>query len=198
MSTRSEYVNLPRLNRKYLTPIEFDRLLVGASEGPNPVRDRAICLMMHDHALRVGELCSMAEEHVDLGLGIVNMPRQKRSKPIQAQPMRSRTVAAVNKWKKIRPLCGYRALFVSRLGRPFTRQAINILVMEWAAKGAIPFKVYPHMLRHSCGFKLINHPTGSQNLRQIQDWMGHADIKNTEVYTALREDRYAGLWGSET
>ncbi|HCF29011.1 MAG TPA: hypothetical protein DEV81_17820 [Cyanobacteria bacterium UBA11049] len=49
-------------------------------------------------------------------------------------------------------------------------------------------KVHPHMLRHSCGFFLADkgYPT-----RDIQDWLGHASIHNTVIYTAQNSKRFS-------
>jgi type 1 fimbriae regulatory protein FimB len=197
MSSRHSTV---KLERKHLTPTEMERLVHGASEGVNRTRDRAMCLLLFEHALRVTELCRLTMDHVFMGPGepraYIHSPRLKHSlsKP---QDMKAHTQTALQKWVDIRPQVGYRNVFLSRLGRPFTRQGINHLVDAWADRAAIPFIVTPHMLRHSCGHTLINHPTGTRNLRQIQEWMGHKDIKNTERYTALQDDRFKGLWGDD-
>ena len=47
------------------------------------------------------------------------------------------------------------ALFISERGQPFTRQSVNYLIAEAAARAGLP-PVHPHMLRHSCGFSLTN------------------------------------------
>jgi integrase len=44
-------------------------------------------------------------------------------------------------------------LFVSEGGQPLTRQSVNYLVASAAARAALP-SIWPHMLRHSCGFYL--------------------------------------------
>ena len=44
-------------------------------------------------------------------------------------------------------------LFISERGQPLTRQSVNYLLAEAAARAGLP-PVHPHMLRHSCGFPL--------------------------------------------
>ena len=46
-------------------------------------------------------------------------------------------------------------LFISERGQPFTRQSVNYLIAEAAARVGLP-PTHPHMLRHSCGFSLAN------------------------------------------
>jgi type 1 fimbriae regulatory protein FimE len=52
----------------------------------------------------------------------------------------------------------------------------------------LPFPVYPHMLRHACGFKPAHdgHDTCA-----IQEWIGHRNIQHT---TELTSERFKDLW----
>ena len=52
-------------------------------------------------------------------------------------------------------------------------------------------RVWPHMLRHSCGYYLADQGT---DLRTMQDYLGHRDPKHTAHYTRVAEHRFEGLW----
>ena len=54
----------------------------------------------------------------------------------------------------------------------------------------IPFAIHPHMLRHSCGYRLANK---GQDTRAIQDYLGHKNIQHTVKYTKLAEHRFNGF-----
>jgi site-specific recombinase XerD len=47
------------------------------------------------------------------------------------------------------------------------------------------------MLRHSTGFYLANR---GEDTRAIQSYMGHANIKNTVIYTELSPLRFKNFW----
>lgn len=81
-------------------------------------------------------------------------------------------------------------LFVSERGAQMTRQAINHLLIQAAARAGLS-PVNPHMLRHSCGFALANR---GYDLRLIQDYLGHRDPKHTVRYTRTAARRFEGLW----
>jgi site-specific recombinase XerD len=51
--------------------------------------------------------------------------------------------------------------------------------------------VNPHMLRHGCGFFMINN---GHDIRAIQIYLGHASITNTTIYTKLNEKQFVGMW----
>ena len=52
-----------------------------------------------------------------------------------------------------------------------TRQAVNYLILQ-AGERAKLGRVWPHMLRHSCGYALANK---GADFRVIQDYLGHRD-----------------------
>jgi type 1 fimbriae regulatory protein FimB len=47
------------------------------------------------------------------------------------------------------------------------------------------------MLRHSCGFALANKGCDT---RLIQDYLGHRNIRHTQLYTRTAAVRFEGLW----
>ena len=54
----------------------------------------------------------------------------------------------------------------------------------------INFPVHPHMLRHSCGFWLnkCGHP-----IQYIQRWLGHKNVRHTEIYAVGSADDFKGF-----
>jgi type 1 fimbriae regulatory protein FimB/type 1 fimbriae regulatory protein FimE len=52
-----------------------------------------------------------------------------------------------------------------------------------------PFPIHPHMLRHSCGYKLVNE---DRPLRGIQSYLGHKTVAMTLVYTSWDPRKFAG------
>ena len=54
------------------------------------------------------------------------------------------------------------------------------VVSQCAQRAGVPFKVTPHMLRHSYATHLLD--VGTQ-LPYIKELLGHKDIKTTMIYT---------------
>ena len=63
-------------------------------------------------------------------------------------------------------------------------------VQAAAAKAGLRQKVSPHTLRHSFATHLIE---GGADLRSVQEMLGHASIRTTEVYTHLDSEHVRSL-----
>jgi integrase/recombinase XerD len=82
-------------------------------------------------------------------------------------------------------------MFVTRLGREFTRQGIYKIIKERAAAAGIaPERVSPHVLRHCFASHMLER---GADIRAIQELLGHADISTTQVYTHVDAARFAEI-----
>jgi len=77
-------------------------------------------------------------------------------------------------------------LFVTRLGAPLRREDLWRIVRRHALAAGISKSVSPHTLRHSFATHLL---AGGADIRSVQELLGHASIKTTQIYTHVEADR---------
>jgi site-specific recombinase XerD len=64
--------------------------------------------------------------------------------------------------------------FQSERGGAMTPKSFHALFGRIDVWAKMPFPVYPHMLRHGCGYALAN---GGHDTRALQAWLGHRNIQ---------------------
>ena len=176
-------------SREYLTPHEIVALQKAARKaGRQGHRDETLILIAFRHALRVGELVALKWDQVDLKVGLLHVKRLKNGLP-STHPVRGIELRALKTLKRSNPDAAY--VFISERGTPLSDRTVRQIVAKAGEHANLGFTVHPHMLRHSTGFYLANK---GEDTRAIQAYMGHANIKNTVIYTELSSKRFNGFW----
>lgn len=193
-STRTPPPRKPRnedvRGREYLTGEEVDQLRRSAAGlGRHGHRDTTMILVAFRHGLRVSELVALRWDQVDLTKKTIYVRRKKGSK----SGLQDLGRAEVNALKKLAKGATGRQAFVFRneRGGMLTPSAFYKILARAGAECDPPIAVHPHMLRHACGFHLINE---GHSTRRVQDHLGHRNIAHTERYTELAPDRSKPLW----
>jgi type 1 fimbriae regulatory protein FimB len=178
--------------KNFLTEAEIADFLKAARKGRHSVRNYAMLLLAFRHGLRVSELVNIRMPDVDLNTGRLFVRRLKGSLST-SQPLEGDEIRALRAWLRQRtnaPCCNSPLVFLSERG-PMTRQAFNYICAEVGKRAGLSINVHPHMLRHSCGFALANKGCDT---RLIQDYLGHRNIRHTQLYTRTAAVRFEGLW----
>lgn len=175
--------------RNFLTETEIDLFLGAARRGRHGIRDHLLALLAYRHAYRVSELVDIRLRDLDLDAGRIFVRRKKRSLSTH-HPIEGDEIRAIRAWLRTREDTKSPYLFLSERG-PMTRQAVNYLFREIGRRAGLPFEVNPHMLRHSTGYYLANK---GYDTRLIQDYLGHRNIRHTQIYTRTAAVRFEGLW----
>ncbi|MEW5900988.1 MAG: site-specific tyrosine recombinase XerD [Acidobacteriota bacterium] len=185
LSSPKTWLNLP----KFLTVDEADRLIRQPDERElYGLRDRAMLEVLYATGLRVSELIQLKPGDLNLEDGYV-ICRGKGGKE-RVVPL-GRTAADLTRryQEDIRPQLlkgASEALFLSRLGEPFTRQGVWKLLRGYALKAGLEAKISPHVLRHSFATHMLER---GADLRSVQLMLGHSQITTTQIYTHVSRDR---------
>lgn len=181
---------LPQPVPKALDVDEVARLLdTVVGDTPVAMRDRCLLELLYGTGMRVSEA-------VGLDLGDVDLERRlvrclgKGSKE-RVVPLGTYALDALEQWLvRGRPVLrhpgGVRsgdALILNARGSArLTRQGAWLVLKRHAEQAGLGEKVSPHVLRHSCATHMLE---GGADIRLVQEFLGHASIGTTQVYTRV-------------
>lgn len=159
---------------------------------PREIRDRALLELMYGSGLRVSELCGLKLEDIVADgelVHVVGKGAKERVVPIGGAAGRALTAYCDGARAAFSRDLGETHIFLTRLGRPFTRQGVfKVIRQRAAAVGIAQERISPHVLRHCFASHLLEH---GADIRAIQEMLGHADIGTTQVYTHVDARRFA-------
>jgi integrase/recombinase XerC len=188
-------VQAPRAKRRLPSTLDVDqmaRLLAFRTDDTLSVRDKAIMELFYSSGLRLSELVEL--NLVDLDLRDRTARVQGKGDKTRILPVGRYAVAALEAWLQARPefaLADEFAVFVGRGGTRLTQRAVQKRVTEWAKRQGLGMHVHPHMFRHSFATHLLE---SSQDLRGVQELLGHASLSTTQVYTHLDFQHLAKIY----
>lgn len=186
----------PKGERRLPKTLDTDRALQllegGVEDDFLALRDHAILELFYSSGLRLSELTGLNLEQMDLADGLVQV-LGKGSKT-RVLPVGRKAREALQAWLPLRLLANPEddAVFISQKGRRLGPRAIQLRV-KGAGERELGQNLHPHMLRHSFASHLLE---SSQDLRAVQELLGHADIKTTQIYTHLDYQHLASVYDS--
>lgn len=172
----------------YLTP-EAIKLLLEQPDKHTAKGRRDLTLMsaLYDTGARVQELIDLKVCDVTLQTPAIITLTGKGNKTRRVPIMKTtasllQSYILENKlnepWKNTYPL------FINNQNCKLTKEGVSYIVSKYAASARkistlVPEKVKNHMLRHSKAMHLLQ---AGVNLIYIRDFLGHVDLKTTEIY----------------
>ena len=177
------------LRREWLTELEVEQLCAEARKrGRYGHRDGTMILIAFRHGLRVSELVALRWQQVDLDAGRLRVIRRKVSGD-SVQPLSGPEIRALRRIKREQEP-GTRYVFVTERKAPMTTSGFDKTLRRTAARIGMA-GVYCHLLRHACGFKLVNQGVDT---RSLAAYLGHVNLTNTRRYTKMDAKRFDGFW----
>jgi len=184
-----EYPRRPKELPKFLSP-EDVRKLINAAED---IRDRLIVSLLYTTGIRVSELIKIRKEDIDLS---------KNSLKVFGKGSKERIVFFNNYTKKLLKeyLNKYKFgdrdyIFPGRGSETIHYVTVERVLNRLKRKAGLSKKVTPHILRHSFATYALSQ---GMDIREIQELLGHASLRTTQVYTHVTRERlfkdYLKIW----
>lgn len=199
-------VRAPKVSRGLPKALSVDQTqalleapVLTTSNTPAALRDRAMFELFYSSGLRLSELVSLDTHYVQTkghtSAGWINLPDRevnvlgkggkRRSVPIGTQALDS-----LNQWLAVRRQLAKTsatdidaaALFLGARGGRISPRIVQAQLTKWVKLAGLPTHVHPHVLRHSFASHVLQ---SAQDLRAVQEMLGHANISTTQLYTQL-------------
>ena len=148
------------------------------------LRDHAILELFYSSGLRLSELVNLKLEDINFSEEIISV--LGKGKKMRIVPVGNKAIQSLQKWINVRAqlknINDTSILFLTNKAKSLTQRAIQYRLKFWAKKQGLSENIHPHLLRHSFASHLLQ---SSQDLRAVQELLGHENISSTQIYTHL-------------
>ncbi|MGZ8135997.1 MAG: tyrosine recombinase XerC [Methylococcaceae bacterium] len=192
----AQHIKAPKQARKLPKTLDVDQitgLLEAGTGSVLEIRDLAIFELFYSSGLRLSELSSLNIGDIDLPDRALIVRSGKGGKS-RILPIGRKAVIAIKNWMAQRTSMANDqepALFISSRGKRLGQRSIELRLELWCKKKGIQEHIHPHMLRHSFASHLLE---ASQDLRAVQELLGHSNISTTQIYTHLDFQHLAEIY----
>lgn len=152
-------------------------------------RDLTLLATLYDTGARVSELINLKIRDVKFDISTTTVKLLGKGNKIRIVPIIGNTSSLLKQYLEennlIHEYDNY--VFVSKLKKPLTEPGIKYIIETYRAlaekeSNTIPKNIFPHMFRHSKAMHLLE---SGVNYIYIRDFLGHSDIKTTEIYAKI-------------
>lgn len=181
---------------KYLYTEEKERLYTTIENycSKHAIRNKALFYLAEYCGLRASEVGLLCTDFFDPNKREIYCRRIKSGKNNTLRIIDDNVYNSLIEYLKIKDLIypSSQYLFPSNRGTPISRQMLDVLMKEFCSKAKIhQEKAHFHALRHTRAIELADR---GLEIREIQYWLGHIDIKNTEIYLQFTSRQYENLY----
>jgi integrase/recombinase XerD len=182
---------IKHLPRDVLTAEEAETVLRQPDlTDPLGLRDRVILETLYATGVRRFELAALRLHDLDLARGAA-LIREGKGGRQRAVPLGERCQAWIEKYlREVRPQLVVEpddgTVFLNNLGEPFSLNGLTQLVRGYVLESGVPKKGACHLFRHTAATLMLE---GGADVRYIQEYLGHADLETTEIYTHVTIDK---------
>lgn len=148
-------------------------------------RDTALLEVLYACGARVSEALGLRTDALQPSLEVLVL--HGKGNKTRIVPIGERARDAIERWRRdgrceLPGAAARPELFLTASGKPLGRSSAWTRVRAAALAAGIPRPISPHTLRHSFASHMIQ---GGADLRSVQEMLGHASIRTTEIYTHL-------------
>ncbi len=171
----------------WLTTGEIQQLYDAIKNNVLGIRDRAMLAVYYGCGLRLNEGANIETGDINRVTKMLHVRKGKRYKerlvPIAEKNFEEMMLYLDYARPQLLQQIKTDALFIdANKGKPMQKQSLYVRIKTLVRKAGIKKKVGTHTLRHSIATHLLQ---SGMKLERIQQFLGHADLDSTQIYTHL-------------
>lgn len=191
--------SLPKALSVEQTQALLDHPTVITGTEPADLRDQAMFEVLYSSGLRLAELVSLDIQYTRkdgyesvswLNLDEGEVTVTGKGGKTRSVPLGRTAISALTQWLSVRhkwlpPSSATQdqsAVFLGARGRRIAPRVVQLQLKKLSLRSGVPAQVHPHVLRHSFASHVLQ---SAQDLRAVQEMLGHANIATTQIYTRL-------------
>jgi len=187
----AEAIQLPRRAKRlpgiFLSTVEMKKLLRQPDTGTVlGFRDRTMYEVLYATGLRVRELTGMRVQDLNLSQSAIFIQQSKHSKeryvPFGAAAGRYLAEYLDHVRSHMVRREGEELVFLGRCGDRLDVGGVEQKLRIYAGRAGIKKHLTIHVFRHTLATEMLRH---GADLRQIQEMLGHKNLKTTQIYTHI-------------
>ncbi len=185
-------VKNPKVEKKlpnYLSIVEIEKIIDSLKEdNDNDIKNKCIFELLYSTGIRVSEASNIKLNDIDYSTREIRIKGKGSKERIVLYGSSLDDILC--KYLKIR--CNYlkngnnEYLFLNNKGNKISRSSIEYIINKIIEISSINHKISPHVLRHSFATHLLDN---GADLRSVQELLGHENMKTTEIYTHVSNER---------
>lgn len=186
-------ISNPKVNKtlpKFLYKEELDTILnIPDKESVIGIRDSLILELFYSTGIRVSELSNLKIKNINFSeKKILILGKGNKERIVLYGETCSKLLNLYIDKSRIKLLNGNESeyLFINKRGHRLDENTIRVIIKKIVKQSHLNVKLTPHVLRHTFATDLLNN---GADLRSVQELLGHENLKTTEIYTHISNDR---------
>jgi site-specific recombinase XerD len=182
-----KHIPYAKKEQKLPQPLEMEEMLAMVNVCENK-KHLVILYLLYGCGLRNQELIDLKWAHIDRVANVIYVIQGKGKKDRKVQLFADLVRVLEEYYRAYPELKGNEYVLKGQFTNQYSQKSVNEVLKQLAKKAGIKRNVHAHLLRHGYASHMLD---AGVDLRTIQELLGHASSKTTEIYTHVSKRHIA-------
>ena len=187
-----ELISLPKKEQRlpnFLYYNDLEKLLETPDQSTSiGLRDKLIFEILYSTGVRVSELVNIKVKDIDFENKSIRIFGKGKKEIIVL--FGDQALKLINVYLDQRGFTN-EYLILNNRGNKITTRGVDLIIHKNSLKSGLKNKITPHTMRHTFATHMLND---GANLLTVQELLGHENLKTTQVYTHVSNERLRNVY----